>query len=126
MMDDTNVLQPLDRVTAPAGFEDRVLAELSLRRRMRPQVRRARMFRLALSSAAAGILVTFVVLNLFVFNQGAKSVEGIQAAAAAGRDSIPVTEKVDYGREVRSSSPGPRTIYLLEQVSNVSNVSTRY
>ena len=102
-MDDNKMLQPLGRVMAPAGFEDRVLAELTLRRRMRPQVRRAQMFRLALSSAAAGILVTFVVLNLFVFNQGAKSGEGIRAAAAAGRESIPVTERVDYGREVRSA-----------------------
>jgi len=124
-MEDSNVLKPLARVTAPPNFESRVLAELGQRRRLKPQVRRAQMFKFALSGAAAGLLITFAVLNLFVLDRSAGSPTDLRAAAA--QVPIQVTESVNYGREVRAASTDdPRTIYLLERVSDVSNVLIRY
>ncbi len=82
------------------------------------------MFKFAISGAAAGLLITFAVLNLFVFN---RSTPGSQPSLrAAAQDPIQVTESVNYGREVRAASTDPRTIYLLERVSDVSNVLIRY
>jgi hypothetical protein len=123
MMDDFNILKQLARVAAPANFESRVLAELGHRRRIAPQVRRAQIFKFAISGAAAGLLITFAVLNLFVFNRSTGSQPGLLAIA---QDPIQVTESVNYGREVRAASTDPRTIYLLERVSDVSNVLIRY
>jgi hypothetical protein len=122
-MEDSNVLKPLARVAAPPNFEIRVLAELGQRRRLKPQVRRAQIFKFALSGAAAGLLITFAVLNLFVLDRSAGSPTGLRAAA---QDPIQVTESVNYGQEVRVASTDPRTIYLLERVSDVSNVLIRY
>jgi hypothetical protein len=123
-MDNTELLRKLQRVGAPPDFEARVLAELGRRRRALPRVRRARSFQLALQGAAAGFLVLFAVLNIFVFRPAPASLEAGRVPAEA--EFLPITEPVDYGLEVRASSAEPRTVYILENVSNASSSRIRY
>jgi hypothetical protein len=126
-MDDAKVWKGLERISAPADFEDRVLRELDRRRRTAPQLRKARLFKWALSGSAAALLAVFTVLNLFVFEKGAQPpLENSSAGAVLNREPIHVTENVDYGREVQAAASDPRTIYLLEQISDTSSSTIRY
>ena len=62
-MDELNLLEKLESVKAPPGFEQRVLAQLSVRKRKKQRVRN-----LSLSAAGAfsAALVIFIVLNVFI------------------------------------------------------------
>ncbi len=126
-MDDAKVWKGLERVSAPADFEARILQEMNRRRRTGPQLRKARLFKWALSGSAAALLAVFTVLNLFVFEKGARSpLANSPAAAIFERNPIQVMERVDYGREVRAAASDPETIYLLEQISDTSSSTIRY
>ncbi|MCX6565430.1 MAG: hypothetical protein NTW38_03245 [Candidatus Aminicenantes bacterium] len=125
-MDDAKVWKGLERISAPADFEDRVFQELDRRHRTGPQLRKARLFKWALSGSAAALLAVFTVLNLFVFEKGARPALENSAGAVLDRDPIHVTESVDYGREVQAAASDPRTIYLLEQISDTSFSTIRY
>lgn len=117
-MDDAKVWKGFEPVSAPADFEARVLREMDRRRRIGPQLHKARLFKWALSGSAAALLAVFTVLNLFVFEKGARS------PLEDSRAAIPVMESVDYDREIRSADP--ETIYLLEQISDTSSSMIRY
>jgi hypothetical protein len=125
-MSDIEVWKGWKRVAAPPDFEDGVLRELRARLRPDPDLRKARVFRWAVSGSAAALLLAFAVLNLFVFRGGTP--DGAVSGVAAGRfpsEPVRVTEPLNYGREVRSMSDGP-TVYLLEQVSDASSSIIRY
>jgi hypothetical protein len=117
-MAERNVLDRLDRVKAPAGFEARVLAELSLRKPRGFGARRLAAF--AYAGSAAAVLAAFVIVGGLFLRR--------PEAARASRDdrAIPVTETVDYSSEVRNASYEPSTIYILEQVSEASSSGISY
>lgn len=127
-MEDSSLLNKLNRVTAPPDFEPRVMAQLAARRKALPQMRRALTFRYSLAGAAALLLICFVVVNMFVLQKGPFS-------EFAGRDTqgtlnsrefVPITEAVKYSPEIRQASYEPKTAYILEQVSDASNILIRY
>lgn len=127
-MDDINLLRKLERVVAPPDFERRVMAGLAERRATAAQARRSQMFRLALTTASASLLVVFLAFNIFVFRPGRLADAGSAAAKdlSARASAMPVIETVDFGREIRSAAAGPRAVYILENVSNVSRVPIKY
>ena len=133
-MDELNLLQKLGSVKAPPGFEQRVLSHLSLRKKKRARVRN---LSLSLAGAFSAALVFFIVLNIFILPERGpvgiadfekKSLSpGYRAEEAPQpRPTIPITEAVDYGEDVRSLSQEPRTIYLLEQVSDEVSSTIKY
>ena len=128
-MDDISLLKKLDRVTAPPDFEQRVMTQLARRRAALPQARRAQAFRYSLAGAAAALLVCFLVLNVFVLRNGPGRVQMASrdaTEAVKATDIVPITETVNYRNEVRDASSEPRTVYILEQVSNASYKHIRY
>lgn len=127
-MEDFSLLSKLDRVTAPPDFERKVMSQLSARRKELPQIRRALAFRYSLAGAATALLVCFVIVNLFVLQKGPLSESAGQTAQAAlsSRDFMPISEPVKYSPEIRRASYEPKTAYILEQVSDASNVLIKY
>lgn len=117
-MDELRVLRLLDRVKAPADFEQKLMARLSLERR--GAVRRRPALGLSLAGAFAGLLAVFVALNVFILRD--RSPVSTAAVSGGGRAQtiIPVIERVDYDAEVRGEATGPNTIYLLEQISDTA------
>ncbi len=125
-MEELSLLKKLERVKAPPGFEQRVMAQLSVRRR--GLVRRRRVFKLSLAGAFAGLLVVFILLDIFVLQKqaapGAATIaqetsplfgasEGVES-----RSLVPIIETLDYSTEIRSRTEEPRALYLLEEVSD--------
>lgn len=113
----------LERVAAPAGFEDRIRRELD-RRREDSRTRRPRLFKWAYTGAAAAAAIGLTALNLFIFKSGSPPFEGSVAAAAG--EAIPIMESVQYHPEFMDAVSEPGTVYLLEQVSDASNSIIRY
>ena len=133
-MDELDLLQKMGDVKAPPGFEQRVLSHLSVRKKKRARVRT---LSLSLAGAFSAALVLFVVLNIFILSErGPVEVAELDKKSLAPgyraeeapqpRPTIPITEAVDYGEEVRSLSQEPRTIYLLEQVSDEVSSTIKY
>ncbi len=125
-MDDFSLLKQLDTVTAPPGFEQGVLARLSLEKRVTRRHRPA--LALSLAGAFASLLAVFVGLNVFVLHRQ-PPVAAAKAEASGGAPAqqiIPVIETFDYGTEVRSRAPESGTIYLLEQVSDTAPKGIMY
>jgi len=119
-MDELRYLEQLPRVQAPIGFESRVLAGLAERKELR--LRRAKTFRLSLAGASAFLLVGFVVTRLFILPG-----TGHRPSAGGKIDRlIPINEPVDYSREVRESARESGTIYILEQVSDITTADISY
>lgn len=125
-MNDFSILNRFDRVTAPAGFEDRVLAELRARRRKLPGLRRARIFRWSMAGAAAVLLLGVISLNFFVLRGPETPSFNAGLNAAAESEPMPITERVDYRGEIHAASVSPGTVYILEQVSEASNRLIKY
>ncbi len=140
-MEELNPLEIMKRVQAPPGFERRVLAELAVRRGK--NARRRRTWRYSLAGATAIIVVGFITLNVFVLRkqtpavisgldkrvsspQARESMPSKMFKGQAPADTIPIIESVDYSGEVRSTSQEPRTIYLLEQVTEAANTKIIY
>ena len=133
-MDELNVLKNLDTVKAPPDFEQRVMAQISLRKRSRRERRRA--FGLSLAGAFASLVVVAVLLNVFVLQKRvplgvAERAQDFAPASslaerAAAQQSIPVIETLDYATEIRSRSTEPQAIYLLEQVSETTVREIKY
>ena len=124
-MDDAKAWKGLARVAAPEDFEDRVLRELDRRRRARPQERRVRLFKWALSGSAAALLAFFIILNFVVPGKEPRTAGGY-AVSAAEPSAIPVMETIDYGREIRAGSTDAEAVYLQEQISDSSFAMIRY
>jgi hypothetical protein len=132
-MDEMSILRKLDTVKAPPGFEQSVMARLSLRQRS--ERRRQSALRLSLAGSFAALLVVFVVFNVLVPRQKLPVVSTAMrgAAAPAGRISpgaverpVSVIETFDYASEIRSRSPEPQAVYLLEQVSDTTSKGITY
>ena len=129
-MEESSLLEKLARVKAPPDFEQKVLAQLSLRRRQL----RTRTLRLSLAGAFSAILVLLVAINiLFLPGKGLVKLTGLEEDLSsplsrgqqlAPRGYIPIIEAVDYQGEIRSGDPA--TIYILEQVSDETSTEILY
>jgi hypothetical protein len=118
----------MTKVTAPAGFEEAVLAKLPAARKERARVRRTN-FRYAFAGSAALVLAGFLLLgpslsekeSVLTFAErealSATSVGGRTSSSANRPRAVPVFETMDYASEFRSTSVQPQAVYILEQVS---------
>lgn len=138
-MEGHELLGNVNRVEAPADFEERVLTRLGAERRAR--ARRQTAFRYAFVGSAAVLLIGVALLNLPSVNPRAGSAVAGKgrvgtvlphlAYPAPGREAVdasylPVLETVDYSSEFRNASNQPRTVYILEQVSEVRPTEIKY
>jgi hypothetical protein len=127
-MEGHELLAKMNRVAAPAGFEEGVMAKLPAARKERARVRRAN-FRYAFAGSAGLVLVGFVLLNpSFFLKEPTLTFAGREALSvpseagkgiSSARQSrlVPVFETMDYASEFRNAQSQPRTVYILEQVS---------
>jgi hypothetical protein len=122
-MNDFELLKRLGRVDAPAGFEDRVLAGLRARRREAPARRKTAFFRWSMAGSTASLALLFVLLNFFVLRRPEPAG---RAAADPVLQTVALDESVNYRHEMRAASYDPRTVYILEQVSEASNTLIKY
>jgi len=132
-MDELNLLKKLERVKAPPDFEQKLLAQVSLRKRKKLRVK---YFRLSLVGAFSAALVFFIVMNVFILPKKspvefADFEKGFSSAFQRGkglrkRETIPIIEAVDYTGEIRTLSREPQTIYLLEQVFEGTSTEIKY
>jgi hypothetical protein len=128
-MEGHELLVKMNRVAAPAGFEEGVMAKLAAARKERTRIRRAN-FRYAFAGTAGLILIGFVLLNPSLFQKGstltfaeretlAVPAEGGKAISSTRPSRlVPVYETMDYASEFRNTQSQPRTVYILEQVSD--------
>ncbi len=128
-MEGHELLAKVNRVRAPEGFEASVLGRLPAARRERARARRTALYRYAFAGTAALVLAGFLV---FAPGSGEKdavltSAERQFLTASPGLDGegapersrvVPVYEAMDYASEFRNVRPQPRTVYILEQVSD--------
>lgn len=131
-MEEFNLLKKIERVKAPPNFEQKVLTQLSLRRRQQ----KTRYLRLSLAGAFSAIVVLFVIINIFILPQKSSvRLVGLERGLPPGfqkaepmpqREFIPIIESVDYTREIRSVSDEPSTVYILEQVSEETSIEIKY
>ena len=132
-MQEYNVFENIRRVKAPENFEQDVLKLLYERRK---KLGRSRVFRLSLAGAFSAAVVIFAVINFVVIPQrGPADYAGLEGEIPAfmergmsrqGMTTIPIIERVDYSREMRSSRDELPTIYLLEQCSDKTNREIKY
>jgi len=125
-MEEFNLLEKLERVKAPSDFEQRMLAQLSFRKRKNLK---ARQLRFSLAGALSAALVLIVVLNVFLLPRKspidyALSKKGTDEMER--RESIPIIEAVDYTGQMKSPSPEARTVYILEQVTPRTGAEIKY
>lgn len=132
-MEEFNLLKKLESFKAPPDFEQKVMAQLSLRKR---KERRIKHLRLSLAGACGTLLVFFIVMGIFILPKKSpvefagfeKGVSSTLQRRGDLRQSqvIPIIEAVDYAEEMQILTQEPPTIYLLEQVSNETNVKIKY
>ena len=127
-MEGHELLAKMTRVQAPPGFEETVLTKLPAARKERARVRRAN-FRYAFAGSAALVLVGFFLLNPSLFLKepaltfAVREALTVPSEAGKGISSaqrsrpVPVFETMDYASEFRNAQSQPRTVYILEQVS---------
>jgi len=133
-MSEWDIMKRLDTVKAPPDFEPKVMAQLSLRKRL--ERRRRTVLRWSMAGSFASLAAALVLLNVFVFQGRTPSVvaargKDIPAASsliqkAAAEQTIPIIETLDYRSEMRSRTSEPETIYLLEQVSDTAPRGIKY
>lgn len=113
-MEGHELLAKMNRVAAPSGFEETVLTKLPAARKELARIRRAN-FRYAFAGSAALVLVGFFLLNPSLFQKELPLTFAEREALTV--PSIPVFETMDYASEFRNAQSQPRTVYILEQVS---------
>lgn len=133
-MSEWDFMKELDEVKAPPDFEQKVMAQLSLRRRAFQ--RRRTVLRWSMAGSFTSLVAAVVVLNIFVFQgrepsavaEGGKGQAPASALVqtAADERTVPIIETLDYLTEVHSRSSEPETIYLLEQISDTAPRGIRY
>lgn len=141
-MEAHELLGKVNKVGAPPGFEGRVMAGIGQAKRAR--ARRRAISRYAFAGSAAVLLVGFILLNphaagrrsgLAVAGKGRAPVTAVRYAADVGSPLLeaasttaylPVLETVDYSSEMRNASNQPRTVYILEQVSEDRATEIKY
>ena len=113
------------RVRAPAGFEQSVMAGISAEKRRRLAFHRG--LRLAWAGGAALFLAGILSLSLLDRRGGSDwAAAAGPEALSSGSPAIPVMETIDYGREIRTADAEPRTIYILERVSEAMLLDAMY
>lgn len=124
-MGEYELFAKIGRVEAPLGFEKRVLAELSLRKQKHVRTRRVR---LVFAGACASLAVLLLVLNFGILSKKpAHSYSSLEKDFPPGfQRAIPITEKVNYSGEVRQRTYQPRTVYILEHVSDSTDTKIMY
>lgn len=134
-MDVPNLLKKLERVKAPPDFEQKILAQLSLRKRRKLRIK---YLRLSLAGAFSAALVFFMAVNVFILpKKGPLEVADLEKGLASPSifqrgggprkgETIPIIEAVDYAGEIQSASREPQTIYILEQVSEGTSTKIKY
>ncbi|MGZ7046272.1 MAG: hypothetical protein ACXVJK_08110 [Candidatus Aminicenantales bacterium] len=123
-MEGHELLEKMNRVKAPADFEERVFLKIGQARRAR--VRRRAVFRYAFAGSAAVFLIGFVLINGPFKDERAVLSSSQPASARAARTYLPVMETADYSKEFRNASYQPQTVYILEQVSEVRPSEIKY
>ncbi len=129
-MQEFDLLTHTKSVEAPPGFEKRVMAHLAERKQHHRKVMR---FGFSLATAAASVLVVMLALNFLVLPQRSPD----QMAALEKKISsdfqspvriptIPITEALNFSGEIRQISQQPRSIYILEQVSDRTDAKLIY
>ena len=132
-MEAYELLKGLETVKAPPDFEQKVNAQLSLRKRKSV---RSRSLHFSLAGALAGCVAVLLVVNFFLLsgsglsrfsglerNSAPSALSGETYMAAA---SIPIIETVDYASEVRTLTNEMPTVYILEQVSWTTDTKIKY
>jgi hypothetical protein len=121
-MEGHELLKKLGRVAAPDGFDEAVLARLPSERARRDRQRIVQ--RYAIAGSAGLFVVGAVLAAVFLFNGGGVPgssgrglASGVWGQAQDAQSVIPILETVNYSAEVRNASYEPRTVYILEQVS---------
>ena len=137
MMEELNLLKKLERVNAPSDFEQKVMAQLSLRK---GKVQRVRYLRLSLAGAFSALIVFFIVLNFFILPSKSPEAFAERERSAPAtfrremgremdfrqRSVVPLIETIDYTGDIRTRTQEPPTVYLLEQVSDKTNRKIKY
>jgi len=113
-MDVGKYLQGLNRVTAPPGFEQAVLAGLQERQKARLRWRR---LEFSLAGVAALVLVGLIIFSP-VARKSAVETVALSGTAEQQGQVVPVVEPLNLRREMRRTSSDSRTVFILEQVSD--------
>lgn len=129
-MKELNYLKKLEKVDAPSDFEQRVLAQLSLRKRSEIRGRR---LRLSFAGAFGAVAILVIAAGLFFLPQkGDLRYSGLEKSFSSEysgygqQNYIPITESMEYAGEIRSKAKQPNTIYILEQVSDTTDTRIKY
>jgi hypothetical protein len=135
-MSEWDIFKQLDIVKAPPDFEQKVMAQLSLRKRLERRRRVVR--RWSMAGTFASLAAVVVLLNVFVFQgrgpstvaekkgKGPAPASSSLIQPAAAERTVPIIETLDYRTEMRGASSEPETIYLLEQISDTTPRGIRY
>jgi hypothetical protein len=125
-MEGHELLVKMTKVTAPAGFEEAVLAKLPAARKERLRARRAN-FGYAFAGSAALVLVGFLLLHpsvskkesvlTFAEREALSATPVLRTGDSSADRPRPVFETMDYASEFRGAQSQPHTVYILEQVS---------
>jgi hypothetical protein len=128
-----NLLKKIEPVEAPPNFEEKVMAELSMRKRT---LARNSRLRLSFAGAFSAAAVLLVILGLFVLPQRRPvEVSSTQRSVPSAMkrqeqlrpsDYIPIVEAVDYTGEIRTEQDQPPAIYILEHVSDSTDTKIIY
>ncbi len=134
-MEESNLFKNLIKVKAPLNFEEKVLHELSLRKKKRAIIK---YLRLSFAGAFCFFLVVFFTFNIIIHPQRESSrIAGIERASPSlstgyglreetrEREFIPVIETLDFRKEAQISGQ-PQTIYILEQISEKTREELKY
>jgi hypothetical protein len=138
-MEGHELLVKMTKVNAPADFEAGVLARLPTARAGRARARRAHL-RYAFAGSAALVIVGFLIFSPPSVPEKKDAIlsQAEQSALAAGPGNggavpsadrnlaLPVFERMNYASELRNAQSQPRTVYILEQVSEVPSSEIIY
>jgi len=138
-MEGHELLAKMTKVRAPADFEAGVLARLPAARAARSRARRVRLS-YGFAGSAALVLVGFLLFSPSPAPEREDAVltRAEQLALSAGPDkgagipvadrtrALPVYERMNYASELRDAQSEPRTVYILEQVSEVPSSEIIY
>jgi len=132
-MEAYELLNRLGTVKAPSDFEQKVMAQLSLRKRKHV---RSRTLRFSLTGALAGGIAVLLAINFFILpGQGPARFSSLErdlhpsslsGERYAAGESIPIIETVDYASEIRTLTNEVPTVYILEQVSWTTDTKIKY
>lgn len=132
-MEAYELLKRLETVKAPSDFEQKIMAQLSLRKRKHV---RSRTLRVSLTGALAGGIAVLLAINFFILpGQGPARISSPEMDLAssalygerfAAGESISIIETVDYASEIRTLTNEVPTVYILEQVSWTTDTKIKY